>query len=478
MSFVVYDLIFLVLFAVGVGTFLYTRRKNLKKEGLLFLYKTSWGIKLIDYVGEKYTRTLKFLSYVSVGLGYVLMATMIYLFGKIVWIYVAMPQIVKAVKVPPIMPLVPYIDKVVPGLPEFYFTYWIIIIAIIAITHEFAHGIFAVYNKIKIKSTGFGFFPFFLPVFLAAFVEPDEKKMQKSKKFPQLAILSAGTFANVITAIVFLAILILFFTIAFTPAGIIFNGYSYSIVDGSKIISINDKNIKNFEYSNLVFENNASMIKIKTSDGDYIATKDLVEDADNLALFEDSGGIVLYNDAPAINEGLNGIITNFDGTKITSIENFRDALEDKSPGDKIILTTLVGDEVQNYEIVLGENPDDATKPLIGINFYESSSGSGILGKVYSAIALFKKPNIYYEPKFDGVSSFIYNLLWWVVLISVSVALINMLPMGIFDGGRFFYLTILGITKNEKIAKNAFKGITYLILFLVLLLMIFWAFNIF
>ena len=38
---------------------------------------------------------------------------------------------------------------------------------------------FAVYNKIKVKTTGFGFFPFFLPVFLAAFVELDEKKMAK-----------------------------------------------------------------------------------------------------------------------------------------------------------------------------------------------------------------------------------------------------------------------------------------------------------
>ncbi|MBA7656761.1 hypothetical protein ES703_64688 [subsurface metagenome] len=40
MNFIVYDIIFLILFAISVSIFLYTRKKNLKKEGLLFLYKT------------------------------------------------------------------------------------------------------------------------------------------------------------------------------------------------------------------------------------------------------------------------------------------------------------------------------------------------------------------------------------------------------------------------------------------------------
>ncbi len=155
MAFIVYDVILLILFAVFVSIFLYLGRKNLKREGLLFLYKAKWGIKLINYTGNKYKTALKFLSYISIGLGYILMAGIIYLFGKLVYIYTTLPHLVKTVKVPPVMPLIPYVDKLVPGLPEFYFTYWIIILAIIAITHEFAHGIFAAYNKIKIKSRNF-----------------------------------------------------------------------------------------------------------------------------------------------------------------------------------------------------------------------------------------------------------------------------------------------------------------------------------
>ena len=77
----IYDLTFMVVFIAFVSYFLYTRRKNLKKEGLLLLYKTEWGIKLINYIGKKAPKTFHFLSYVSITMGYVLMIGMIYLLG-------------------------------------------------------------------------------------------------------------------------------------------------------------------------------------------------------------------------------------------------------------------------------------------------------------------------------------------------------------------------------------------------------------
>ena len=73
-----------------------------------------------------------------------------------------------------------------------------------------------------------------------------------------------------------------------------------------------------------------------------------------------------------------------------------------------------------------------------------------------------------------MAKFIYDLLWWLVLISFSVALVNMLPVGIFDGGRFFYLTIFAITKSEKAAAKTYKALTFIFLMLLLVLMIFWA----
>lgn len=474
-NFVVYDLVFLVLFAVFVAWFLYTKRKNLKRDGLLFLYRASWGIKLINIVGKKYKRTLGFLSYISIAVGYVLMILMFWFLGRIVYLYITEPNIVRIIKVPPITPLVPYLPQVfkLDFLPPFYFTYWIVIIAVVAITHEFFHGIFASYDKVKIKSTGFGFFPFFLPIFLAAFVELDEKRMAKKKIKSQLAILSAGTFANVLTAILFFGILWIFFSAAFSPAGVIYDTYPYSIVGVSSITMINGIELNNPTIEKILnVSSGVGLNKIKTNEGSFVATKKLLEEQ------KSEENVLLYYDAPAVNAGIERIILKVNGEEVSSISDLEREIEKYSPGDSVTFNVLGNDEEDyDYDLVLGEHPENPERAWIGIGFSQQGR-SGVIGKVYVALSSFKKPNIYYEPIFDGISVFIYNLLWWLVVISISVALVNMLPMGIFDGGRFFYLTILALTKSEKKARKFFNFSTWFLLFIILLLMAFWFISFF
>ncbi len=469
MAFIVYDIVFLIVFVIAVSIFLYMRRSNLKRDGLLFLYKTKWGMKLINYVGGKYKRTIKVLSYISIGMGYLLMVGMLYLTYMLLRIYIFMPAIVREVKVPPITPLVPYIDKIVPGLPSFFFTYWIVILAVIAITHEFSHGIFMKRYKIKIKSTGFGFFPFFFPVFPLAFVEQDEKSMIKKGNFEQMAVLSAGTFANVLTAILFFAVLWGFFMVAFTPSGIVFDGYQISAVGVANITSVNYILVNNVSYDKLEsLVNETGLTKITTNSGNYVATKNLIDSPDNQMLFSQTKQIILYEDDPAINANLSGAIKEINGVKINSVDDLGSELSKYSPGDKVKIKTTQG----IYEVILSENPDKKDSAYLGIGF-TNQERSGIMGKIIDKASSFKQPHVNYESKFNGWSIFIYNLLWWLVLISISVALVNMLPVGIFDGGRFFYLTILSLTKNKKVAEDAFKISTYFFLFLLLVLMIFW-----
>lgn len=472
MNFIVYDIIFLVAFLIFVSAFLYSNRKNLKKEGLLFLYKTTWGMKKIDKIGKKYQKTLKFLSYISISVGYLLMASMLYLLGKIIYLYVAFPSVVRAIKVPPITPLVPYLPQMfkLDFLPPFYFTYWIVILAIIAIAHEFAHGILMRRYGVKIKSTGFGFFPFFLPIFLAAFVEQDEKSMEKSSKFNQMAILSAGTFANLLTAIFFFIVIWLFFTLSFAPAGAQFNTYSYSIVAISGISSINNISLENPTYSQLVeLSNEEGMNKIEANNKSYLMTKEGFEEQKGTSVF-----LVLYEDAPAINAELEGAIVAVNDVKINGWEEFGEQISSYSPGEIIVLNTIVNGEIKTYELTLGENPENSEKPYVGIG-YATQKRQGIFGKVVEALSSFKKQHIYYEPKFES-AEFFYDLLWWLILISISVALVNMLPMGIFDGGRFFYLTILSLTKSERKAEKWFKISTNFFLLLLILLMVLWAIS--
>ncbi len=478
MSFVVYDLTFLVIFVGLVALFLYRGKKNIKKEGKLLLYKAEWGIKLIHRVGEKYKKTLKFLSYISVTMGYILMTTVLYLFGKIVWIYASNRELVRAVKVPPILPLFPYFSQAfnLDFLPPFYFIYWVIIIAIVAIPHEFGHGIFAAFNKIKIKKTGFGFFPFFFPVFLAAFVEPDEKQTEKKSIFAQMSVLSAGTFANVLTALLFVILLFGFFSIAFAPAGISFDSYATSAVALSSITSINGMPVSNMSYNLLSNQTSEEgFTKVESNNQTYLINLDLVEQQKNYA--EQTNSLVVYYSAPAIENNIGSVILSMDGTKLTSLDIMREKLSQYSPGENATLTILnkQGEE-ENKTIQLGENPDSSKKAWLGIGFYESTP-SGFAAKIMNFFSSFRKPNIYYEPVLGELSIFLYHLLWWAVLICISVALVNMLPMGIFDGGRFFYLTILALTKNKNTAKKSYEWMTRILLLLVFLLMVFWFIGI-
>ncbi len=470
MSFIIYDISFLVIFVIFLAVFLYRGRKNLRREGILLLYKTRWGMRLIDKVGKKYQKTLRVLGYISIGMGYILMISAIYFVGKIVWVYLFNPAFVQAVRVPPIMPLFPYLPQAMNiNLPPFYFSYWILIIAIIAIVHEFAHGIFARKDNVKIKSTGFGFFPFFFPIFLAAFVELDEKRLSKKSKFSQMAVLSAGTFANVITGILFFLILVLFFSLTFQPIGAVYDNYQYSVVPIGAVSMINNLTFNNPTYNELIDATNFS--------GENIVQANSTEYIGIAGFTNNKEGIALYDKTPAAEGKLERIIFKVNDVEVKSKADLLEELEKYGPNETITLNVL-GKDKENYnrDITLIENPEDETKGFSGIYFNKKKTG--IFSRTILWLSSFKDSNTYYNPKFDDLSVFIYNLLWWIVLISISVAILNMLPVGIFDGGRFFYLTILGLTKSKKIAEKSFKFMTQLMLFLVLVLMIAWFIGVF
>ncbi len=468
------DLFLLVAFVIFVSVFLYTRKHGLKREGLLFLYRTSWGIKLINRIGNKYKRTLKVLSAVSIFCGYILMAASFYLVYSILKVYLFEPQVVRAIKVPPILPLVPYLPQAfnLDFLPPFYFTYWIVILAVIAITHEMAHGIFAVYDKIKVKTTGFGFFPFFLPIFLAAFVELDEKIMAKKKRYSQMAVLSAGTFANVLTAILFFIVLWIFFSFAFVPSGIVFDNYATSLIPISSIAMVGGITTENVDYDSLSLALNSNFLtEIKVENKTYLINKVMLDSQKESV--QVNGVLFAYDSAPAIKNNLSSTIIEIDGVPVRSVDELSQTLSRYEVGEAVTITMKLNDGIYAKRVTLEEHPSKPGTPWLGIGFLDAER-SGFMGKIINKMASFKERGVYYEPRFDGASVFIYHLIWWMILISVSVAIMNMLPVGLFDGGRFFYLTVLSITGSEKIARKAFAFTTYLFLVALLLLMIFYV----
>ncbi len=393
------------------------------------------------------------------------MVSMTYLLAKFSYSYITSDTIAETLKVPVIVPLIPYLPEIfnLDFLPPFYFTYWIIIIAIIAIPHEFAHGIFARLNKIKIHSTGFGF----LGPFLAAFVEQDEKDMEKAKRFPQLAVLAAGTFANVIFTVIFGLLFWLFFISVFNPAGVIFSSYASDVVPLSAIDSINGTKINSIDEIVNLIDGGESLIPIEAGGRVYYTSPNQLINS----IEKNSGVILGILDSPAYRAGLTGVIIKIDGAKVTDFGKIRTVLNNKVPGETVIISTLQkNDIIKEYEITLG---DLNGKSFLGIGIAPIEA-NGLIGMAYKFIANIKDPFVYYESSIGDFGYFIYHLLWWTVLICLSVALVNMLPLGIFDGGRFFYLSVWGLTGSKKIGKVAYKISTYIFLLLIIALLIKWA----
>ena len=433
----------------------------------MFLYRTKFGLNFIEKMSAKVPWLFRMLADISMATGYCLMAGGIYLLVQTVFlIYSA----VNVPKIPPLMPLIPYVTNIfkIDFLPPFYFTYWIIAIAIIAISHEFMHGVFARFYKIKLKSTGFGF----LGPFLAAFVELDEKKMAKKPIKNQLAILSGGSFANFIFAILFFIILNCFFAAAFMQSGVIIPelgfgnatipSYYFNIVNASNLTYNNNP----LNITELRLENKTDY-EFKEGNKSYYMTREILD-----ATLANSKLLLVYTDTPAYKSKLEGNILKINNEKIRNITDLNNTLKKYKPGENVIVET----SKNNYTINLTSDPENLNRAVIGIGFPQEEK-KGFLIEFIKTLLMRREMTTYYAP-LSQFSIFIYNLLLWIVLINISVMLVNMIPFAIFDGGRFFYLTALAITKSKKKSVKWFNLINNFIWLILIALMVIWIFRIF
>lgn len=456
----------MILVTLAVVFFIKKRRKNLKKQGLMFLYHTKIGLRAIDWTSKKFAPILKPLQYVSIFLGYVLMGSILWLIGTTLYLYLKYP-IFKVIKAPPVFPLIPYfptIFKLESFFPPFYFTYFIVALIVVAISHEFSHGVFARLNNIRIKSTGFAF----LGPILGAFVEQDEKQMNKAKPRAQLAVLSAGVFANILMTLFFGLLLWLFFANSFTPSGVYFNTYSQNIINISDISFVNSIPVSQFSFSNSSLKE--EFVNLSVNNETFYVAPSLLKSS----ILENYSQIIVFEDTPAFNAKLRGAITQVGDKLITSHDELKESILSYKPGDNILVKTIENGKENTYNITLSEKEG---KAFLGIGVMPQTR-SGLIGWFYNTIASIKNPYVYYTSNLGSFGIFVYELLWWVIIINFFVALFNMLPLGILDGGRFFYLTVAGITKSEKIGKGAFKVITWAIGLLFLVLMLKWFFSFF
>lgn len=196
-----------IVFILFLTVFLFIKRKNLTIQRIIYpviyfaMYRTKLGLVGMDRFASRFRRPLYYLCYASIGIGFVgLVFISVTLVQQLLKIF-ASPEAAAGVAL-----VLPFKVKGSFYVPFFY---WIIAIFLIAVVHEFSHGLMARVHNIKIKSSGFAFLGVVLPVVPAAFVEPDEEQIKKESTFKQLSVYSAGPFSNVLFAFVVIGLMAL-----------------------------------------------------------------------------------------------------------------------------------------------------------------------------------------------------------------------------------------------------------------------------
>jgi len=266
-----WDLILLLMFFLIVYIFYLANKKKFEVQGkIFFLYRTKFGLNMMDKLSKKSPKLLNIIGIIGIITGFIGM-----LFMFLTLIQMTLKLLFQPEAAPGLVPVLPGV-KVSPLLPVLGFWHWLIIIFIIALIHEFSHGIFARLNNVRIKSSGFAF----LGPIPAAFVEPDESQMKRKSKKAQLSILAAGAFSNIILAIIVLLLILLVFLpiqkSMIEPTGI----YVLSVTEdypanlsgiqpGSIINGINNQDVKSSEKFLEFIKNNNGKFVINTDKGDY-----------------------------------------------------------------------------------------------------------------------------------------------------------------------------------------------------------------
>ncbi len=179
----------IIFYLIAIIFLIIFRKKVTVQAKVIFLIRTKLGIKLMKWVSNRFRETIKIIGYSGIGIGFIGMIAMSFFLIKNVWdIFFA------STKVAGVSLVLPGVN--VPGMGVLSFWHWIISLFILAVIHEFGHGIVAKAHGLKIKATGIVFFG---PI-IGAFVEPDEEKIRKEKDHVQYSIYAAGPFMNILCA--------------------------------------------------------------------------------------------------------------------------------------------------------------------------------------------------------------------------------------------------------------------------------------
>lgn len=295
----------------------------------------------------------------------------------------------------PLPPIQTYL--LLPGInPVIPFIYGIVGIVVAVVVHEGTHGVIARRLKLAVKSTGV---MFLLIIPIGAFVEIDEKQIQKARFRDTGRIMAGGPGSNIIVALIALAVLLLIVG-GLVPAHI--NGvYVQSIVPGSPADALHHQG--------------------HLSAGDVIV---------------------------AVN-----------GTTVNSVQNLSSYLSNTVPNQTLILSIKHSGTINNYPISLAQYPaPNVTKGFIGVagavdsntlmgirNTYTGSFFRnpilylivpGVISQANSVVPFSTElQGLYTSPTLGAAWYPLALTFFWIWFINANLAFFNAIPLYPLDGGQ-------------------------------------------
>lgn len=271
------QLVSAIVFVVVLALLIIIKRKKLDIQKILFpllyivMYRTKLGIRLMEKIAKRFSKQLKYIGYFGIFIGFIGMAFIM------VSLVLSSYDVIMKPEAPPGVGIIQPFKEGIPGTVFVPFFYFIISIFVLAVVHEFSHGVFARKYGLKIKSSGVAVIGLILPILPVAFVEPDEKEMRKLPYKEQLSIFAAGPFSNIVLAFVVLAISV-FLMGPVTASMIEFDGVLVTDFVGNGLPAEkagmgNDEIIKEIDGVKTDYLMNFSNILADKKPGDVVAIK-------------------------------------------------------------------------------------------------------------------------------------------------------------------------------------------------------------